>query len=132
MTDVWRAMSRPDFDVAAGFWGFVEVVASRRCIDWLRSKRETSSLLPHLQSPGDSPFQAVVRSERETLAASVLASLDPACREVVTLRFRENLSYGEISELLGKSEGALRVQAYRCIRYARKALKRLVETGGRS
>jgi hypothetical protein len=32
-TQVWLAAGRPEFDAERGFWGFVEVVAARRCID---------------------------------------------------------------------------------------------------
>ena len=39
MTEVWQAVNRPEFDFTAGFWGFVEIVTSRRCIDWLRSRK---------------------------------------------------------------------------------------------
>lgn len=35
MTEIWRAVNRSGFDVSLGFWGFVETVTARRCIDWL-------------------------------------------------------------------------------------------------
>ena len=43
LIEVWEAVSRPGFE-PDGFWGFVEVVASRRCIDWLRARRDGTAL----------------------------------------------------------------------------------------
>ncbi len=37
MVQLWRSVGRESFQTGAGFWGFVEVVSTRRCIDWLRS-----------------------------------------------------------------------------------------------
>ena len=50
MTEVWQAVNRPGFDFTAGFWGFVEVVTSRRCIDWLRSRKVSAPISE--ESPG--------------------------------------------------------------------------------
>lgn len=122
MTEVWQAINRSGFDFSGGFWGFVEVVTSRRCIDWLRSRRQTSPLGEDLRHTGKGPLKQALEKERAGLAASVLAALDPGCRELLILRFRENLSYAEIAGALGKTEVALRVQLYRCIRYARRIL----------
>jgi RNA polymerase sigma factor (sigma-70 family) len=122
MTEVWQAVNRPGFDLTAGFWGFVEVVASRRCIDWLRSRRVRLPLSEDLLDSGKSPLQKTLDNERTGLAEKVLAALDPDCRKLILLRLREGCSYSAIARDLGKTEGALRVQMYRCIRAAQQLL----------
>jgi len=122
MTEVWQAVNRPGFDFTAGFWGFVEVVASRRCIDWLRSRKVRLPLSEDLLDSGRNPLQKTLDNERTNLAEKVLAELDPDCRKLILLRLREGSSYAKIARDLGKTEGALRVQMYRCIRAAQQLL----------
>jgi RNA polymerase sigma factor (sigma-70 family) len=52
----------------------------------------------------------------------LVASLPDGQREAVELRFWAGLSYREISEVLGGSEGALRVQLHRTLRGLRDRL----------
>jgi len=123
VTEIWRAVNRSRFDPTGGFWGFVEVVTARRCIDWLRSRREKVDLPHELETLTASPLDSALINERTELASDILMELEPECRELITLRLRDNVSYREIANVTGKSEGALRVQFYRCIGRARRILK---------
>ena len=123
MTELWQAVNRSGFDFRAGFWGFVEVVTSRRCIDWLRTQRETSPVTENLRDGGRNPFDRVVDGERSEIASQVLEELDQECRTLVTMRLHEGMPYRNIARALGKSEGALRVQMHRCIRNAQRLLR---------
>lgn len=125
MADIWRAVTNPGFDFSGGFWGFVEVVTSRRCIDWLRARRDKLALSEELASPAKGPLGDALERERAELATEVLSALDARCRELVTLRLRDDLSYAEIARALGGSEGALRVQLHRCVGRARQLVKRI-------
>lgn len=125
MTEVWQAVNRPGFDFSAGFWGFLETVASRRCIDWLRARRSHEELPDNIVSLAASPRRRVADRERSELASTALASLPTQCRRLVTMRLRDDLSYAEIAERMEKSEGALRVQFHRCIDRARRMVQRL-------
>lgn len=126
MIEVWQGVNRPGFDASAGFWGFVEIVTSRRGIDWLRRRHADIELPQGLVDPHAGPLRVVQERERGELASATLSALDSPCRELLDLRFREDLSYREIAERTGKSEGALRVQFYRCVRQARTLIERLV------
>ena len=59
------------------------------------------------------------RQRHETLAEA-LASLPERCREVVQLRFQENLSYKEIAERLGVTTDTVKVQLGRGVRRCAK------------
>jgi len=122
MTDVWRAVNRDSFDFTAGFWGFVEIVTSRRCIDWMRKKKEHTPLVEDHRDERDSPFERFQSGQRETIASAVLHALDPKCREILVMRFQQGMRYSDISQHLGKSEGAVRVQMHRCVQRAREVL----------
>jgi RNA polymerase sigma-70 factor, ECF subfamily len=125
MTEVWQAVNRSRFDFSSGFWGFVEVVTARRCIDWLRSRKEQLPIPDGLGSPAPGPLTRALDRERSEMASEVLAALHPRCQQLVSLRLRDELSYKEIAEVTGTSEGTVRVQFYRCIRGARGLLKRI-------
>jgi RNA polymerase sigma factor (sigma-70 family) len=120
MADLWQGVNRAGFDFQAGFWGFVEVVASRRCIDWLRSRRGLVPVADSIQDQGKGPFEKVLEHERSKIASRVLQSLEPACREIIVMRLHKGLSYSEMARKLRRSEGALRVQMYRCIQRAQR------------
>jgi RNA polymerase sigma factor (sigma-70 family) len=128
MTQVWRAVNRPGFDPTGGIWGFVEVVTARRCIDWLRARRAQVPLHDSLPDASD-PVGTVLTLESRRLVAQALAALDEPCRELISLRIGGALSFREISEKLGRSEEALRVQMYRCVRAARGAFQRATAGG---
>lgn len=123
MTELWQAVQRPAFK-SAGFWGLVEVVSSRRCIDWRRAQRDERSL-DDIDEPlmlGPDALGSFLKKERLQQARRVLAQLPPSCRKLIRLNAWEGRSYREIAEILGASEGALRVQMFRCIRRARQLL----------
>jgi RNA polymerase sigma factor (sigma-70 family) len=124
MTQVWRAVNRPGFDPEAGIWGFVEVVTSRRCIDWLRTRRTAGELDDSVQDARQGPLAETLAEESRRLASEAMASLDEGCRELIALRIGQELSFKELSSRLGKTEEALRVQMYRCVQGARKLLAR--------
>lgn len=130
MTEVWQAVNRSRFDLSGGFWGFVEVVASRRSIDWLRARREKVTLPAEAASPATGPLGSVLDRERSDLAGEILSTLEPPCRELIIARLRDERSYREIAEATGKSEGTLRVQLFRCIRRAREIWKHIEEDAG--
>lgn len=125
MAEIWQAVNRPHFDFSYGFWGFVEVVTARRCIDWLRSRRAKVPLPEDVSSGQRGPLQNAVDREQHTLASRILSTLEPECQDLIIFRLRDNLSYREISSITEKSEGALRIQFYRCIQRARKAGRKL-------
>jgi len=78
---------------------------------------------------GSTPEQGVERAERALLLAAALDRLPVRQREILEWRVFEQLSYAEISERTGKSEGALRVVTARALEALRAdgELRRLME-----
>ena len=85
MSQLWQAVNRPSFDAAKGFWGFVEVVAGRRCIDWLRTKKPVTELTDEVHDGSAGPLRSVLAEERVRLAQAALAELGEPCRELIRL-----------------------------------------------
>jgi RNA polymerase sigma-70 factor (ECF subfamily) len=83
----------------------------------------SAALAAHLLGKETSPTQAAVRAERLLRLQEALNALDPLDREIVSLRYFEELTHAEAAQILGIGEAAA------AKRYVR-ALKRLKDVLG--
>lgn len=99
------------------------------CLNKRRSKR--SALEEPLESFHDGrlgPFVQLEGSELERkeeveLLRRAMALLPVDARELIVLRFMEEMSYAEISKTVGQSEAALRGKVFRSLKLLRDALQ---------
>ncbi len=118
------------FDPRAHFAVWLNSVARNYCIDHYRSKvRERRRLLPEEapleRTPGNARLGPDRLLEQREVRASLLAALEglsPKLREVVQLRFFQELPYEEICDRLGVPEGTVKSRIHR----GRAELKRLL------
>ena len=112
-------------------------IARNLAIDYLRKKRKAPQTpsLPNdrdamlvLPSSGPSPFEAAARSEDAIRLAGQLQILSPLYREVLLLRFQEDLSLQEIAQVLGAPVTTVTSRIYRGL----AALRSAFEEGGDS
>lgn len=71
-------------------------------------------------APHDSQLE---REQDAAMLRAAMASLPVEARELIVLRFMEEMSYGEIAATLGSSEAALRGRVFRSLRLLRDALE---------
>jgi RNA polymerase sigma-70 factor (ECF subfamily) len=67
-------------------------------------------------------LDGVVADETERRLMGVLGRLSPMQREVFSLRVSEGLSYREIADVLGSTEGAARVHYHNALRVVKELL----------
>ncbi len=79
-------------------------------------KDDLLSELPAFHEEVDQKFSLV-------LVKNAIAKLEPDQQDVIVMKFVDELSNKEISDVLGKSEGAIRVIQHRALRQ----LKKLIE-----
>lgn len=127
MSQLWQSASRDRFDVSAGFWGLVGTVTVRRCIDWLRTRRSNVELVATLEETSPGPLGKLLKRERRELADEAFSELGKPCRDLINLHAGLQLPYRKIAGILGKSEGALRVQMSRCLQQARQIVMSRLE-----
>jgi RNA polymerase sigma-70 factor (ECF subfamily) len=101
-------------------------IARNRCIDRLRRRRRAPLLvddaeLERIPDPEDPPLGDP--RAREVLDAC-LDKLEARTRAVVLLRFYDDLTYDDISELTGDTPGALRVRVSRALVALRRCMER--------
>ncbi len=82
--------------------------------------------VPEHTDPSSSPANLVLEREQRALVWGVVSTLAPAQREVLSLRYLEDLSAEEIARVTGRSRGAVRILLHR----ARNSLRRKFEERG--
>lgn len=80
-------------------------VSRNRALDRLKKEKPMSLMKPGQDIPFESetPEEKMERDQKKSQASQILESLTPTQKEVVRLKFQEDLSYKEISEITGHS-----------------------------
>ena len=114
------ASYRPGTDFEA--WLFT--IAQRRVADHFRrqSRRREVALDETVQPAVGGPEEAVLAAERRAEVAGAFRRLRADQQEVLALRVLGGLSAAQVGEVLGKSEGAVRVAQHRALRSLREEM----------
>jgi RNA polymerase sigma-70 factor (ECF subfamily) len=111
------------YDGASRFEPWLFAIARNLAIDHTRKRRvvsldsadadESEPALPTPVSGAPSPFEQAARSEDAQHLAQSLQTLQPVYREALVLRFQEELSLQEISQVVGASVSTVSSRIYR-------------------
>jgi RNA polymerase sigma-70 factor (ECF subfamily) len=124
---VW--VKRRTYRLPHAFRSWLFAIAANRCRQAFRRARPagnatlSESSAPEAMSSGPTPVEAVLATETAQLVAAAVAQLPPQQRLVVVLRNWNGLSYAEIAEVLGRSEGAVRAHMHHALAGVRKYLE---------
>ncbi len=80
-----------------------------------------------LRSGLRSPEEAAIGTSEQTLVSRAIAELPPAFREVIVLREIEELSYGEIADIIGAPVGTVMSRLARARSQLKAGLTRLMD-----
>ncbi len=135
----WRGLSGFQFESAFSTWLFR--LCSNVCLDWLRAKKrrptvslttmddENQELQMELPDPGKGPEELLLAAEDRQSLIRAMNALPVEYREILTLRAIDDLSYGQIGEILKLREGTVKSRLAR----ARAALRnKLLEDGNKT
>jgi RNA polymerase sigma-70 factor (ECF subfamily) len=104
-------------------------ITANWCRDYLRKAdnkaKESEETLITIPAKGDSPERRLEKLEEETRVQRALAMLTPEQREAILLSRYQGLSYAEIAQIAGCSEGAIKTRVFR----AMETLKKHLTTG---
>jgi RNA polymerase sigma-70 factor (ECF subfamily) len=101
--ETWmRVLDRAaQYDGRSRFETWLFSIARHLAIDDLRRKQGVSLETAEIPPGGMSPFLAAARSQDAMRLAAALDGLEPIYREALLLRFQEDLSLQEISQVTG-------------------------------
>lgn len=122
--DVWRAVTKPDFSLRRGLKPLVRHIASARCIDRMRRRRDEVELTDDIADPREDPFQMLVKSDAAARLRAAVDRLDIRCRELIRLHFVDEIPYAEIAAREARAEATLRVRMFHCLAALRKIMRR--------
>ncbi len=100
-------------------------IARRRLLDRRRSEKRRGEQVEVKDTDAITEFDAldgVVADEMRERMSAAVARLTPTQREVFTLRVGEGMSYKEIAEAAGTTEGAARVHYHNAMRAVKEFL----------
>ena len=102
-------------------------ITANWCRDYLRKAdnkaKETEEVLISLPASSDtSPDRALEQRENEVRIQRALSALTPEQREAILLSRYQGLSYAEIAQISGCSEGAVKTRVFRAMETLKKAL----------
>jgi len=101
-------------------------ITANWCRDYLRKAdnkaKEADDVLITLPSPEQGADRDLEQRENEALVRKALATLTPEQREAILLSRYQGLSYAEIAQIAGCSEGAVKTRGFRAMETLKKAL----------
>lgn len=119
----WRIYrSRARFNPQLGFAPWARRIATNLAIDHLKHRRCESRLPDEIMR--ESSMSHPQQYETQQQIRRAFRSLPAYLQATATLALVEGLAYKEIADLLGESEGAIRVRVFRAVRALRKHLRR--------
>lgn len=120
----WEAIGRYK-ERGAPFVAWLLRIAHNLTISHLRAKREHSSLDETFvdQKMTRNPEEALERSNEERSVRDAVLRLREEQRQVIMLRFVEEMDYREVANLIGKSVPAVRVIQHRALGNLRKLMR---------
>ncbi len=123
---VWSSLGSFKPVPGGSFKGWLVTIARRALIDHTRERKlnreyvALDTLADQLVDPALEPEAAAMLAEQVQLVMKVIDDLPEEGREVITLRFMAELSYGEIARIMGKKEPAVKMAAYRALDIIRR------------
>ncbi|MCX5873803.1 MAG: sigma-70 family RNA polymerase sigma factor [Deltaproteobacteria bacterium] len=133
-----------NYDSTYSLQKYVCTIAERVCVDHYRfstaAKRDAEIEPFDDLRPGtyimngsriDNQEDELIFSEDADIVRRALRLLGAKCRELLKLRYYEELPYGKITEILGATENTLTVQATRCVRELKTCYQTLINKGAR-
>lgn len=120
------------FDPSHSFEGWLFAMAHNLAIDHLRRYRPESldeplptgdSRLDAIPGAGPDALEQTLARERAAGVAHAMSELPLAFREVLTLRFEEEMRLEEIAVVLGVPLGTVKTRLHRALKYMRRILE---------
>lgn len=120
----WRAL--PNFRGDAKFSTWLYRLTTNAAIDLMRREKRHCTAseedVPELADTSDAPQQQLERTEQRRAVQNALADIGEEYRQVLLLRYMQELDYGEIADALALPVGTVKSRINRAKAALKKAL----------
>jgi RNA polymerase sigma factor (sigma-70 family) len=112
-------------------------IATNNCIDFIRRKKANTfsidnpyssgdgdEMTMELRSHGPDPEEQMIKQQKEKLMRNVVDKLKPRYRQLVEMRYFQELSYEEIAEQLDLPLGTVKAQLFRAREFLLQIVKK--------
>ncbi len=119
----WKALPSFSFKAGGSFQAFLFRIARNLIIDLSRKKKVSS--LEQVEEPATNEDLLGQIDEKETQEKlhQALDKLGDKDKNLIVLRFFEDLSFIEVAKAMGEKEGALRVRTHRALKKLKEILQ---------
>lgn len=119
-TNAWKNLSGYRGD---GFRAWLYGIARNAIMDHYRQLRPSDDIDDHqdLAAPSD-PAAELDQKLAQAKAGELLSALTAEERDILIMRFWQEMEFREIASVLGKKEGAVKMKAYRALSSLRNRL----------
>jgi len=109
-----------------GFEGWARRIATHAALDWMRTRRPESELVPDTLAEVAAPAESdpAIAAEIRLKTALAFGRLPPKLRIAATLAVVEELPQKDVAAALGISVAAVKLRVFRALRLLRKDLER--------
>jgi RNA polymerase sigma-70 factor, ECF subfamily len=127
-----------NYDDRRSFEGWLFAVAHNLAIDYLRRRKPESLDEPlqsgetqssQLQSIDQGALDQILSRERADIVSEAISGLHVSFREVITLRFEEEMKLEEIAAVLSLPVGTVKTRLHRGLKALRNSLARKLGAG---
>ncbi len=102
-------------------------IAHNHVIDYFRTSRQHQPLDREIPADGDQPQQELETKQTQQSLLRAISSLPQQQKQVIILKFIEDLDNRAIEHIMGKSQGAIRVMQMRALAALRQILNEEME-----
>jgi RNA polymerase sigma-70 factor (ECF subfamily) len=110
----------------SSFSGWLYRIAHNLVIDHYRSRDRQKQIsldeTPNMPDPANNPVRAAEMTLDTEYVRSAIRRLTEEQQQVISLRFMEGYSFGEIAEMMNKTEGAVKALQHRAVATLRQLL----------
>lgn len=120
----WKSF--PSFSIEKGtLQAYLFKIAKNNVIDYQRKKKEVSlSYFDDIFPSEEDLVEKVTRIQNTELIKNVLLKLGKEEKQIIVLRYFEELPFEDIAKVLGRKEGGIRVQVHRVLKKLKEEIEK--------
>lgn len=118
----WRKIGKYRWE-GHPFSAWLYRIAHNHVVDYFRTNRRHEPLDVDIPADGDQPEREMEQKQIQQMLSRALAALPQQQKQIIVLKFIEGSSNRTIEQVMGKSQGAIRVMQMRALAALRRRLK---------